>query len=127
MSKMEEQKNIKTFPPPGQKLPNHNSLYAQLDYANLSRKNFVIEWHMLDKNKFFPLSMASSFCIRSCLHPLIVVKTRLQVSELVVYIQNKCSIMLWKIVFQNHNNLLITFISLISIKLFMITCLYDVN
>ena len=40
---------------------------------------------MLDKTKFFPLSMASSFCVRGMLHPLTVVKTRLQVSVALVY------------------------------------------
>lgn len=42
-------------------------------------KIMTIEWHMLDKRKFFPLSMTSSFCIRCFLHPLSVIKTKIQV------------------------------------------------
>uniref|UniRef100_A0A2P2I5L7 Solute carrier family 25 member 44-like n=1 Tax=Hirondellea gigas TaxID=1518452 RepID=A0A2P2I5L7_9CRUS len=41
----------------------------------------TIEWHMLDKRKFFPLSMTSSFTIRCFLHPLNVIKTRIQVQK----------------------------------------------
>lgn len=44
-------------------------------------KVVTIEWHMLDKRKFFPLSMTSSFCIRCFLHPLSVIKTRIQVQK----------------------------------------------
>lgn len=39
----------------------------------------TIEWHMMDKTKFFPLSMLSSFSVRCCLFPLTVIKTQLQV------------------------------------------------
>lgn len=39
----------------------------------------TIEWHMMDKSKFFPLSMLSSFSVRCCLFPLTVIKTQLQV------------------------------------------------
>eukprot|EP00095_Tigriopus_kingsejongensis_P005032 snap_masked-scaffold375_size191602-processed-gene-0.3 protein:Tk05032 transcript:snap_masked-scaffold375_size191602-processed-gene-0.3-mRNA-1 annotation:"hypothetical protein DAPPUDRAFT_301164" len=39
----------------------------------------TIEWEMLDKQKFFPLSMASSFTVRCFLYPLSLVRTRLQV------------------------------------------------
>lgn len=41
----------------------------------------TIEWDMMDKNKFFPLSMLSSFSIRCCLYPLTVIKTRLQIQR----------------------------------------------
>ncbi|KAF2362549.1 Mitochondrial substrate/solute carrier [Trinorchestia longiramus] len=36
---------------------------------------------MLNKLKFFPLSLTSSFCIRSLLYPLTVVKTKIQVQK----------------------------------------------
>ena len=39
----------------------------------------VIEWHMLNKSKFLPLSLASVLSMRVVLYPLIVVKTRVQV------------------------------------------------
>jgi len=39
----------------------------------------TIEWHMLDKNRFYPYSMASSFTVRCFLYPLTLVRTRLQV------------------------------------------------
>lgn len=41
----------------------------------------TIEWDMMDKRKFFPLSMLSSFTVRCCLYPLTVIKTRLQVQR----------------------------------------------
>ncbi|XP_058062780.1 solute carrier family 25 member 44 [Anopheles bellator] len=39
----------------------------------------TIEWDMMDKRKFFPLSMLSSFSVRCALYPLTVIKTQLQV------------------------------------------------
>ncbi|XP_004530709.1 solute carrier family 25 member 44 [Ceratitis capitata] len=39
----------------------------------------TIEWDMMNKTKFFPLSMLSSFSVRCCLFPLTVIKTQLQV------------------------------------------------
>ena len=39
----------------------------------------IIEWEMLDKKKFFPLSMMSSFTVRCFLYPLTLIRTRLQV------------------------------------------------
>lgn len=41
----------------------------------------TIEWNMMDKTKFFPLSMLSSFCVRASLYPLTLIKTRLQVQK----------------------------------------------
>lgn len=41
----------------------------------------TIEWQMLDKERFIPLSIASSFAIRSVLYPFTVIKTRLQVQH----------------------------------------------
>lgn len=41
----------------------------------------TIEWNMMDKTKFFPLSMLSSFCVRFSLYPLTLIKTRLQVQK----------------------------------------------
>ena len=40
-----------------------------------------IEWHMMDKSKFFPLSMLSHFCVRGTLYPLTLIKTRLQLQK----------------------------------------------
>lgn len=40
-----------------------------------------IEWSMLNKSKFFPLSMLSHFCIRGGLYPLTLIKTRLQLQK----------------------------------------------
>lgn len=39
----------------------------------------TIEWGMMDKRKFFPLSMLSSFTVRCCFYPLTLIKTQLQV------------------------------------------------
>ena len=39
----------------------------------------TIEWDMLDKSKFIPMSMASSFTVRTFLYPLTLIRTRLQV------------------------------------------------
>ena len=39
----------------------------------------TIEWEMLDKRKFIPASMASSFTVRTFLYPLTLIRTRLQV------------------------------------------------
>nr|CAG4650277.1 EOG090X08ST [Sida crystallina] len=41
----------------------------------------VIEWEMLDKRKFFPLSMASTFSVRTALYPFTLIKTRLQIQK----------------------------------------------
>ncbi|XP_066586659.1 solute carrier family 25 member 44 [Prorops nasuta] len=41
----------------------------------------TIEWDMMDKTKFFPLSMLSTFSVRCCLYPLTVIKTRLQIQR----------------------------------------------
>ncbi|KAJ8873713.1 hypothetical protein PR048_024547 [Dryococelus australis] len=41
----------------------------------------TIEWDMMDKSKFVPLSMLSSFTIRCVLHPLSVIRTRIQVQR----------------------------------------------
>lgn len=40
-----------------------------------------IEWEMMDKAKFFPLSMLSSFSVRCALYPLSLIKTRLQIQK----------------------------------------------
>lgn len=42
---------------------------------------FTIEWNMMDKQKFFPLSMLSTFTIRCLLYPFTVVKTRIQIQR----------------------------------------------
>lgn len=41
----------------------------------------TIEWDMMDKTKFLPLSMLSSFCVRCSLYPLSLIKTRLQIQK----------------------------------------------
>jgi len=41
----------------------------------------VVEWEMLDKRKFYPLSMMSSFTVRCFLYPLTLIRTRLQVQH----------------------------------------------
>jgi len=41
----------------------------------------TIEWDMLDKRRYYPYSMVSSFTVRCCLYPLTVVRTRLQVQH----------------------------------------------
>lgn len=40
-----------------------------------------IEWNMLDKRKFLPLSMLSSFSSRCCFYPLILIKTKIQMQH----------------------------------------------
>ncbi|CAH0557718.1 unnamed protein product [Brassicogethes aeneus] len=62
--KLEEKKELsKTEPTP-------NKMYIR-----------NIEWDMMDKTKFFPLSMLSSFSVRCALYPLTLIKTRLQVQK----------------------------------------------
>merc|ERR1711997_866226 len=41
----------------------------------------TVEWKMLDKSKFVPMSMASSFTVRCFLYPLTLIRTRLQVQR----------------------------------------------
>jgi len=41
----------------------------------------VIEWNMLDKSKFLPLSVASVLSVRALVYPLTVIKTRIQVQH----------------------------------------------
>ena len=41
----------------------------------------TIEWEMLDKKKFLPLSIASSLTVRTTLYPFTLVKTRLQIQK----------------------------------------------
>ncbi|XP_046998545.1 solute carrier family 25 member 44 [Schistocerca americana] len=51
--------------------------------VSMESQQFIrtIEWEMMDKKKFVPLSMLSSFSIRCFLYPLTVIKTRLQVQR----------------------------------------------
>jgi hypothetical protein len=44
----------------------------------------VIEWNMMDKSKFYPLSMLSSFTIRTLMYPMTLVKTKIQVGFMAV-------------------------------------------
>jgi solute carrier family 25, member 44 len=41
----------------------------------------TIEWDMMNKKKFFPLSMLSQFSVRCALFPLTVIKTQLQIQR----------------------------------------------
>ncbi len=41
----------------------------------------VVELHMMDKRKYFPLALASGICIRSMLYPFSLIKTRIQVQK----------------------------------------------
>jgi len=41
----------------------------------------TIEWDMMDKSKFLPLSTLSSFTVRTIVYPLTVIKTRLQIQK----------------------------------------------
>lgn len=51
--------------------------------ANTQETEYLrtIEWEMMDKWKFFPLSMLSSFSVRCSLYPLTLIKTRLQIQK----------------------------------------------
>lgn len=53
------------------------------DEAEIPDHKFIktIEWDMMDKTKFFPLSMLSSFTVRCALYPLTLIKTRLQIQK----------------------------------------------
>lgn len=41
----------------------------------------TIEWDMMNKHKFFPLSMLSSFSVRCMLYPFTLIKTRIQIQK----------------------------------------------
>lgn len=41
----------------------------------------VIELHMMDKRKYYPLALCSGFAIRSFLYPVSLIRTRLQVQK----------------------------------------------
>jgi len=41
----------------------------------------TVEWEMMNKKKFFPLSMLSSFSVRCILYPFTVIKTRIQIQK----------------------------------------------
>lgn len=41
----------------------------------------VVEYHMLEKKKYFPLSALSGLAVRTVLYPLTVIKTRLQLQK----------------------------------------------
>ncbi|KAG5897253.1 hypothetical protein JTB14_013156 [Gonioctena quinquepunctata] len=57
--------------------------YTVLDKNNEKDQKYIktIEWDMMDKTKFFPLSMLSSFSVRCALYPLTLIKTRLQIQK----------------------------------------------
>ncbi|KAB7499717.1 Solute carrier family 25 member 44 [Armadillidium nasatum] len=41
----------------------------------------TIEWDMMNKAKFYPLSMVSSFSVRCIMYPFTVIKTRIQIQK----------------------------------------------
>lgn len=41
----------------------------------------IIEWDMMDRNKFLSLTVVNSMFLRGFLYPLVLVKTRLQVQR----------------------------------------------
>lgn len=41
----------------------------------------IIELNMMDKRKYFPLTLASGLTIRSILYPFMLIKTRLQIQK----------------------------------------------
>lgn len=41
----------------------------------------TIEWDMMNKAKFYPLSMVSSFSVRCMMYPFTVIKTRIQIQK----------------------------------------------
>ena len=50
------------------------------EYQTVLKSAFpVIEYHMLDKTKYFPLVVVSGIAVRSVLYPLTLIKTRMQV------------------------------------------------
>ncbi|XP_014481716.1 PREDICTED: solute carrier family 25 member 44 isoform X3 [Dinoponera quadriceps] len=62
-------------------LPARSALIREMSAVEATPFIRTIEWDMMDKSKFFPLSMLSSFSVRCCLYPLTVIKTRLQVQR----------------------------------------------
>ncbi|CAF1073408.1 unnamed protein product, partial [Didymodactylos carnosus] len=48
-------------------------------YSKPVETNYDIDWSMLDKKLYFPLSLLSTFTIRCLLYPFTLVRTRLQV------------------------------------------------
>ncbi|KAK7068640.1 hypothetical protein SK128_020808 [Halocaridina rubra] len=51
--------------------------------SNLENGAYIrtIEWDMMNKYKFYPLSMLSSFSVRCFLYPFTVIKTRIQIQR----------------------------------------------
>ena len=41
----------------------------------------VIELKMMDKRKYFPLTLCSGFCTRGLLYPFLLINTRLQIQR----------------------------------------------
>jgi len=60
-----------------------NNNMAVISQAARVQQPFIttIEWEMLDKKRFYPLSMMSSFTVRCFLYPLTLIRTRLQVQH----------------------------------------------
>ena len=41
----------------------------------------VIELHMMDKRKYFPLALVSGVAVRGFLYPVMLIKTRIQIQK----------------------------------------------
>lgn len=48
-------------------------------YNHSNKKISDIQWSMIDKKRYFPLTIVNMFAVRSLLYPLTLVRTRLQV------------------------------------------------
>ena len=65
-----------------------NNNMAVISQAARVQQPFIttIEWEMLDKKRFYPLSMMSSFTVRCFLYPLTLIRTRLQVTNIILFL-----------------------------------------
>lgn len=58
-------------------------IMESVNMANVNNGAYIrtIEWDMMNKYKFYPLSMLSSFSVRCFLYPFTVIKTRIQIQR----------------------------------------------
>ena len=70
-----------------QSRPEHFSAANSVDSPKSAALSFemeeiqVIELRMMDRRKYYPLTLASGLCIRSMLYPFMLIKTRLQIQR----------------------------------------------
>lgn len=70
-----------------QSQPEHFSAANSVDSPKSAALSFemeeiqVIELRMMDRRKYYPLTLASGLCIRSMLYPFMLIKTRLQIQR----------------------------------------------